>query len=339
MQGSSIIPVVYIACHGRSGSTLVGSVLGLVEGYVYAGEIREVWRDGLIGNHACGCGKKFRDCHFWSAVFEKAFGGFDTEEAKAATEKFNRIHKAPDAVALLRQVWRFHRATGASEEYTVPLGKLYRAIRDVSGASVIVDSSKSMRYAALLAATPGLDARINNLIRDPRGIIYSERHRARHRDGSEKPASSSGRKTRLLRVIGKCAVRNWLAGRVMERDGGIRLVYEDFVRDQDWYLGEVAGAAAAERVSRRLAEGVGEEVVQHQIAGNWVRGLRIFSGEKWRTELPATTRILAGLLAAPLRASYRSQSYGGRIPYLPSGPMGLLAGVPPKPRTDPARPS
>jgi hypothetical protein len=282
-----------------------------VEGHVYVGEIREVWRDGLIGNQACGCGEKFRDCPFWRAVFEKAFGGFDADEVNAAAARFNRIHKKPESRQLLKLIWRFPRGRGASEAYTVPLAKLYRAIRDISGASVIVDSSKSMRYGALIAATPGLGLRMHNLIRDPRGIIYSERQKARHRDGSEKPSSGNQRTTRVFRVVAKWAVRNWLSARVMKRDGGVRLVYEDFVRDQSWYLSEAVGKDAAEKVAARLAAGVGEDVVQHQVAGNWVRSLKIFANEKWREGLPAPTRFLAGLLSAPFRWVYRSQSFGG----------------------------
>ena len=54
------LDIVYICSHGRSGSTLVGSVLGLCDGYCYVGEVRDVWTDGLAENLPCGCGRPFR---------------------------------------------------------------------------------------------------------------------------------------------------------------------------------------------------------------------------------------------------------------------------------------
>ena len=306
---TSPIPVVYIAGHGRSGSTLVGSVLGLADGYVYVGEARDVWRDGLIENEACGCGEKFRGCPFWTAVFERAFGGFDTAEAQAAATRMNRINKWPEKLPLFWLAWHFPRGGGASGEYTRPLFKLYAAIRDVSGARVIVDTSKTMRYGALLSATPGLDVKLTNLIRDPRGIVLSRLHRARYRDGSQKPSAAGYGRPRVLRIVGRWAVRNAFAAHALRRGGGVRLLYEDFIKDPDWYLRNMLGDEAAGIVARIQENGAGRKATQHQIAGNWVRGLKISDSERWRTELSWFPRMLAGLLSAPLRRIYRSRVF------------------------------
>ena len=64
-----MIEIDYIACPGRSGSTLVGSVLGLAPRRVFVGELRGVWKEGLAENQPCGCGRNFRDCDFWRKVF------------------------------------------------------------------------------------------------------------------------------------------------------------------------------------------------------------------------------------------------------------------------------
>ena len=39
-----------------------------------------------------------------------------------------------------------------------------------------------------------------------------------------------------------------------------------------------------------LATGIPDGMVQHQIAGNWVRGLKISPKESWRSELPTVDR-------------------------------------------------
>jgi hypothetical protein len=276
------------------------------------GEIRDVWRDGLSKNEICGCGKKFRECPFWIEVFDRAFGGFDTIETQAAAKRINQIKKWPAKLSLFLLAWRFPRGSGASQEYTEPLIKLYTSIRDVSGAKVIVDTSKTMRYGALLAATPGLDVKLTNLIRDPRGIFLSRLERARYRDGSQKPPATGYGRPRVLRIVGRWAARNATAARVLRGSGGVRLIYEDFIKDPSWYLRNILGEDAAKTVAAVLAEDARQKTVQHQIAGNWIRDLKISPSERWRTELSRYPRLLAGLLSAPMRCVYRSESFRGK---------------------------
>ena len=85
LEQNSRIRVEYIVSSGRSGSTLVGSVLGLADDHVFVGELRLVWQEGLVQNTPCGCGKPFLECPFWRKVFREAFGGF--EEARKIAPK------------------------------------------------------------------------------------------------------------------------------------------------------------------------------------------------------------------------------------------------------------
>jgi hypothetical protein len=303
--------VVYIAGSGRSGSTLVGSVLGLDADHVFVGELRGAWHEGLAQNLDCGCGQPFRECPFWTQVFQRAFGGFDTPETRAFAALIGRMDRLPDSLRLFWLALRFPLGHGVGEDYAVPLAKFYRAIREVSGKRVVVDSSKSLRYAAILAAIPSLRLAMTNIVRDPRGIIYSRQRRALTRDGGDRNQVTKSRRMRIFYTLHKWAVRNALAARVIRRDGGIRLLYEDFVQDQGWYQRAVLGDEAVARVACMLGEGIPEDMVQHQIGGNWVRNLKISPDEKWRAELPALPRFLVGALSAPLRAIYRSRIYCG----------------------------
>lgn len=307
-----MIEIDYITCPGRSGSTLVGSVLGLAPRRVFVGELRGLWKEGLKENQPCGCGRNFRDCDFWRSVFAQAFGGFDAPGAVALAAMLRELDDRSSGLRGLRDVWLFRRGRGPVPDRLAPIARLYAAIVAVSGAAVVVDSSKSLRYAALLAATPGLEPRLTNLIRDPRGLISSRSKRALRRDGSERTNAGSARRMRIVRTVAKWALRNALAARAMRRDGGIRLIYEDFVRDQRWYLAAVLGSSEAATVELRLAQGIGPEVVQHQLGGNWVRGLKISPVERWRSDLPLLPRLIAGALSAPFRAFYRSRVYQPR---------------------------
>src|SRR5215204_7091410 len=59
------------------------------------------------------------------------------------------------------------------EESDDVLEQLYRAIQRVSGAGVIVDSSKRLTYAVLLSLLPFADLRVVHLVRDSRAVAYS----------------------------------------------------------------------------------------------------------------------------------------------------------------------
>lgn len=72
------VTVLYIGAFGRSGSTILGQVLGRMPGFVNVGEAWQVWQRGLRENERCGCGQPFRSCEFWSAVGDEAFGGGTT---------------------------------------------------------------------------------------------------------------------------------------------------------------------------------------------------------------------------------------------------------------------
>ena len=56
------------------------------------------------------------------------------------------------------------------EAYLVPL---YRAIAEVGGARVVVDSSKLPSHAAILRRLDPIDLRMIHLVRDSRGVAYS----------------------------------------------------------------------------------------------------------------------------------------------------------------------
>jgi hypothetical protein len=309
---SSDLDIVYICSHGRSGSTLVGSVLGLAQGFCYVGEVRDVWFDGLAENHACGCGRPFRNCPFWTEVFNRAFGGFDAAEVREAAQLFTDMYRPPATFELFRLVLSPRARGRGIERYTTILAKLYAAIAAVSDCRTIVDSSKSLRYGALVMRMPRTRTRWVNVIRDPRGIVYSRTRRARFRDGSDKPPEENGGGFRLFRIIAKWAVRNGLSRRIMRVEGGARVLYEDFVRDQQPLLAGVAGEDEASRVVQLLASGIPEGMVQHQVAGNWVRGLRISPAEAWRSALPGPVERLTALLSWPWRRSYRFETFPSR---------------------------
>ena len=57
--------------------------------------------------------------------------------------------------------------------YCSRLAKWYNAIREVSGCSVIVDSTKGPPSATLLRLVPSIELSVIHLVRDSRGVAFS----------------------------------------------------------------------------------------------------------------------------------------------------------------------
>ena len=65
--------ILCVASLPRSGSAVLGYVLGRLPGTIFVGELVYFWRRFAEGE-LCSCGQTLPDCRFWSAVVVKAFG-------------------------------------------------------------------------------------------------------------------------------------------------------------------------------------------------------------------------------------------------------------------------
>src|SRR4051812_41441772 len=81
--------VLFVTGSFRSGSTVLGNVLGELDGYVSVGEVLSLWRNGLGGGR-CGCGELVEDCEFWTEVRRAGFG--DREPSRKEMLTFERRH-------------------------------------------------------------------------------------------------------------------------------------------------------------------------------------------------------------------------------------------------------
>jgi len=90
--------IVFIGGYARTGSTLLDRLLGEIDGFASFGELRHVWRRCFIDNQLCGCGRPFRECPFWTAAVDEAFGGFggvDPEAVDAARRAVDSFWNIP----------------------------------------------------------------------------------------------------------------------------------------------------------------------------------------------------------------------------------------------------
>lgn len=299
--------VLYIGGRHRSGSTLLDLMLGQAPSLFAAGELRWIWRKGLVENRRCGCGTPFRDCAFWRDVGEAAFDGWQNVDLGEITGLFRRLDRLASVPRLLATRSRDD-PTGPVNRYAAALRALLRGIHAVSGAEVVVDSSKSPAHALLLERVDGLDLRAIHLVRDSRGVVYSGlRGDARRRAAGRVP-----RDLGTARVSAQWLLFNALAPTLrLARVPYMWIRYEDLVRDPKEALHRILEHAGASWKGEDLSFLEGSQLTletNHTVYGNRLRftvgGLTIRADEEWKRGMPRASRSVVTAMTFPLLLRY-----------------------------------
>jgi hypothetical protein len=303
------VRVLFIGGLGRSGSTLLDRMLGQLDGVWSLGELVHIWQRGLKENNLCGCGRRFRECHFWRRVGEEAFGGWeavDVDEVLALKQAVDRNRCVP--LMCLPALWPPYRAK--LRRYLDLLDRLYRAVRQVAGAPLLVDASKHASHAFLLRGMPGLDLRLVHLVRDSRGVAFSWGKLMRRLEVVDAEALMAT--TTPLRMSARYLAYNSLF-HLLRRLGvpTLLLRYESLVRRPAAELHRVlghAGRPAADGELDFVGDGWVELGTSHALAGNPMRFERgrvpLRLDEEWRGKMRRRHRLLTAGSTWPLLLRY-----------------------------------
>ncbi|MFC5177960.1 sulfotransferase [Nocardioides taihuensis] len=303
------VDVVFVGGMPRSGSTLLDLLIGQLPGHCDVGELFYLWQGGVKRDQRCSCGALFSECDFWIRVGEHAFGGWD----RVDVDEVLRLQAQVDSTArqLVGPLARLsRRRRERTERYLELTRAVYRAVAAVSGAGIVVDSTKRPSTAALLARDPGVRLRIVHMVRDPRGVLNSW--------SREVPLpENSGPRSHLKKRPARQILRRWWSVNLMiDRLGRrgvplLRLRYEDMVSDPREAMRAVMRLSGREATDEDLAfigpDGV-DRAVSHTPTGGRVRfstgPMPLRLDEKWRTELPASRQRLTVLACGPLMRRY-----------------------------------
>nr|WP_296072413.1 sulfotransferase [uncultured Actinoplanes sp.] len=297
--------VLFLGGLGRSGTTLVERLLGELPGVCALGEVVHLWQRDLRDDERCGCGARFSACAFWTRVGAEAFGGWQNVDV-------DRVHALRDAVERTRHIPRLATAAEAPDEvheYAAFYARVYAAAAAVSGASVVVDSSKHSALAHVLRWAGGVDLRVVHVVRDPRGVAYSwTKTVARpETDGAEEMTRySPGRSAMLWNA------HNAAFGLLARRGVAVhRMRYEEFLADPRSRLLDLAAFAGLPLGPSDLSfigDGHADLRVGHSAAGNPMRftvgRLALRRDDAWKRSLPAGQRRLVGTVCAPMLRAY-----------------------------------
>lgn len=299
--------VLFLGGLGRSGTTLLERILGELPGVHALGELVHLWQRDVLDDERCGCGARFSDCDFWRRVGAESYGGWRPELARRVLALRSTVERTRHIPALAAP--RLRAARGRLvREYADVYRRVYAAAARVSGASVVVDSSKHAALAYCLRWCPDLDLRVVHVVRDSRGVAYSW---TKHRD---RPEATSGEMTRYppARSALLWNAHNAAFG-LLERLGVplLRLRYEEFLASPlaaTRALCDFAGLAPPDDALDFLSPTSAVLGTGHSAAGNPMRfttgriSLRL--DDAWHSALPAPQRRLVSALTAPLLGAY-----------------------------------
>jgi hypothetical protein len=297
--------ILYIAGWGRSGSTILDQILGQLEGYFSVGELMELWDRGPQA--LCGCGRALKDCEFWQRVFAKAFGvSPDRFNFAGAAELKRRCSRSRHLLLLLSPALR-PLLKSVLDPYLELTRKFYRAIGEVTGARVIVDSSKQPIHGYVLQLCDMAELVVVHLIRDPRGCAYSLLVSKPHPDptvGSLDPMHPA--KNSLHWVFANAATEAiWKHSSTRY----MSLRYEDFAAEPKQAISRIVDLAG-EPVSALPFASDHSVLLRpvHGVLGNSVRfrtGLvELKSDDKWRSELKPSHKLLVTAMTIPVLSRY-----------------------------------
>lgn len=307
VSANAPLRVLYVAGCGRSGSTILDTVLGNHAGIESVGEACHVVANAWLREDAyCACGKRGRECDFWRKVYSQWQRRVGQVDLAGCVETARAVESS-------LQISVTQRCLAAGEprhlEYLRLTVGLLAAIRDVSGAEVVVDSSKTPSRALALSMAEGVDLRLIHMVRDCRGVLWSGKKRFRKDEhaGISKDDEGKG----VVRAMKAWTAANLIAGQVRRRlpkENSIRLRYEDLITQPGVELRRIGELVGMDLEPLAVAVAGGQPMtVGHTIAGNRLRmagSVQLRPDVEWVEKLTWREQAACWALAGWLMKAY-----------------------------------
>ncbi|HPF12206.1 MAG TPA: sulfotransferase [Flavobacteriaceae bacterium] len=138
--------LVYIAGDGRSGSSLLSSLLNTAEDTFFVGESYRFWNRYYAEKPSlCGCGTHLPECPFWNQVHQGLQNRYPNYSGPKIWEQLQFLLRYQNAKKLPQLLKEPH-----WESFLNCISYFYELLFSISKASVLIDSSKNMGWLLLL---------------------------------------------------------------------------------------------------------------------------------------------------------------------------------------------
>jgi hypothetical protein len=309
-QSAGGVNLAYILSANFSGSTLLAMLLGAQAEAFTMGEMRVPALQNP-DTYRCSCGELIRKCGFWSEVSQrmekKGIAGFtiinpglsihDTD-SRYVTRVLNAMPRGPvlegvRSVALsLSPTWSTH-----LREVHARNTALAEVFQEMSGAKVVVDSSKLALHLKFLLKSDRLKIKALNLIRDGRAVVTSMLGHGFQRASRAETIAGAAMEWKRTNEASECILDTMPASQSMN------IQYEELCRQPEATLRSISKFLGMDTQQINLDF---RSKTQH-VLGNDMRlksGSDIRLDERWRTTLTPEDLAVFDEVAGEMNRKY-----------------------------------
>lgn len=315
MNDPAKINLIYIASIGRSGSTLLESMLGAHTRIATMGELH-IWPHELRQNgvRPCSCGEYVQTCPFWSEMLRRVN---PLKQEGPGLDFFREKHNAGRTLRPGRlSGFKAGKTVSAEEASAIQLygrnnDEVFRTFQDVSEAFLgtrpewIVDASKDP-YRLLWLHLSGLfNIKVIHLVKNPRAFVYSVTKDLISESGG---LAASRRQYFTARQSVAWSIQNRLFSKlgevVFDHSNYLLVNYETLATEPKETFKKVCQLIECDYEEQAVDNFRSGSV--HTIAGNPMRyeSKGIVLDEKWKIKLPASSRKLTEILTSRSMSRY-----------------------------------
>ena len=290
--------ILYINSYTRSGSTLLGMLLGTQPTVTYLGEVRR-FSEHLLGNKTCFCGSMLDKCEFWRPIVK----GVIKEGTRFETKSMGGLwHNMVKYLSIMNIQLRLGKCLGIRSkvldkelEVIDNISRLYELVSSVHGSITICDSSKSVTLAKRLWMKYRGEFKVIHLIRNGMGVSNSVMKR---KGRSIDMVAKDWKRSNIFSLIVQYGIR---------REDIIRVRYEDICSNPKKEVRKICEFAGIDFFQDRLHL---NRNAFHFIGGSSTlrRGrntyIPINFDESWKNELAERDKRMFGRIAGSINRLY-----------------------------------
>lgn len=298
----------------RSGTTLLGELLGSCPGALTVGELTHIWR-AYQRDDPCSCGAPVSTCPIWGEVADVVRSRHGIGTGVGTTTSYEDLHRLVFGIMTLWRVPGLLRLR-ADRPQVFPqdvrrlvevMRTVFETVGKVSADARIVETSKSPAALLTFGLLPELQITAVHIVRDPRAVAYSESSRSRRSDRGGDRLIPLGRS--VLRSSIYWSVFVPVCHVIGRRLPGYQLLRYERLAARPQPTVNALAANLDLTPPTFLAPTVVQLSASHLIAGNpsrfGSRDREIKVDERWRTGLSRFQQLAVTLVTAPVRLLLR----------------------------------
>nr|WP_298792855.1 sulfotransferase [uncultured Allomuricauda sp.] len=270
--------IIYLLGAGRSGTTLLATVLNANKNIVTVGEMHQ-FGDYLVEDKKCSCGEHLEKCSFWGSIMRELENV--QQELRSLNTRINKKENHRNIPYLLFK-------KKPDSEYLSVQEKIFEKTHKQCTETYLLDSSKYVARYLLLSRSSKLKVKGLYVTRDVRGVVNSF---SKNVQTTKKPVATI---LYYLLINFFAQIVAWSDKRVL------KVRYEDFVEDPLSQLSRIQLHIFGEE-DKQLT--LSEEIkMPHIIGGNRMKHnkkINIYPDYKWKKSLNRKKQVLYYLVTLP----------------------------------------